>query len=125
MSEDCPFCTRLRQERLFHEGELWFTCFDESPVNQGHMLCILKRHEGDLFGVTPEEWAELEIMIRSVKEDMDNMFSPDGYNIGVNVGEAAGQTVPHLHVHVIPRYEGDCENPKGGVRKVKPPLVEY
>ncbi len=91
----------------------------------GHLLLIPFRHIPTLFEATDEEQAALLALVREAKDLLDDRFRPDGYNIGVNVGTAAWQTVMHLHVHVIPRYAGDMEDPRGGVRGVIPERRGY
>lgn len=99
--------------------------YDGFPVNKGHLLVIPRRHIENLFGLNRQEWNELQNAIADSKVFLDKNYKPDGYNIGVNVGKYAGQTVFHLHVHIIPRYKGDVENPRGGIRNIKKALVEY
>jgi len=91
---------------------------DEFPVSPGHSLLISKRHVPELFLLTEEEWNDLFSLINKTKKYLDEKFKPDAYNIGVNSGEVAGQTIFHLHFHVIPRYIGDVENPRGGIRNI-------
>ncbi|MDD3856722.1 MAG: HIT family protein, partial [Methanoculleus sp.] len=91
----------------------------------GHLLLIPFRHIPTLFDATNEEQAALLALVREAKALLDGRIHPDGYNIGVNVGETAGQTVMHLHVHVIPRYAGDMADPRGGVRGVIPEKRGY
>jgi len=79
----------------------------------------------EIFELTTDEWGNLKVAIQKTKDGLDNLYVPDGYNIGMNCGEVAGQTVLHLHIHVIPRYDGDVENPRGGIRNFKEPLVKY
>jgi len=100
------------------ENEHWFAIFDKYPVNEGHSLIIPKRHIESLFELTDAERESFWEILDRLKEFLDRRFSPDGYNVGVNLGEAAGQTIAHLHVHVIPRYYGDEPDPTGGVRGV-------
>ncbi|EGW38560.1 MULTISPECIES: HIT family protein [unclassified Desulfosporosinus] len=104
---DCVFCT-LPETQILVENELARAFFDKYPVSAGHVLIVPKRHTANLFDATKEEMASIGDLLRKVKEQLDEQFHPDGYNVGVNVGEAAGQTVFHLHVHVIPRYHGDA-----------------
>lgn len=118
----CPFC---KPSDVLAETDCFYIIKDRFPVNPGHTLVILKRHEPSAFGVTRAEWADLYEAIRSAKEFIEAGFGADEFNIGVNVGESAGQTIPHVHIHIIPRYPGDCESPHGGVRLVKPALVDY
>ena len=118
------FC-RLPPEDIIHENEFAIAIYDKFPVNRGHALIIPKRHEPSFFAITSEERDALFVLLERAKEELDRMHKPDGYNIGINCGEAAGQTIFHLHVHLIPRYGGDVEKPRGGVRNIKRPLVEY
>ena len=115
----CPFC-RVPKEERYYDGPLVFGIWDARPVSPGHALLIPKRHVPGWFDASPEERAELMAATDHARAAIEATYSPDGYNIGVNVGEAAGQTVFHLHVHVIPRYSGDVHNPRGGVRHVLP-----
>ncbi len=102
------------------EGRYGFAAWDRHPVNDGHFLVIPYRHFPDYFDIRDEEREELWSLVARGKVITDEKYHPDGYNIGINVGQCAGQSIPHLHIHVIPRYEGDVENPKGGVRGVVP-----
>ncbi len=117
MSENCLFCT-LRDERIIGQCDLTVTFLDTYPASPGHTLIITKRHIGTYFDVSEAEQNAIAKAIQKAKLLIDEEFSPDGYNIGVNNGEAAGQSIKHLHVHLIPRYQGDVANPKGGVRWV-------
>lgn len=120
----CPFCSPPA-DRVFHQGELVFGIWDGFPVSKGHALLIPRRHVPTWFDATPAERAELMEAISIVRDKICEKYQPDGFNIGVNVGEAAGQTVFHMHVHVIPRYNGDVPNPRGGVRRVLPCMGHY
>jgi diadenosine tetraphosphate (Ap4A) HIT family hydrolase len=100
------------------ENELAFVRFDRYPVNQAHGLVIPHRHIAEYFDATAEEKAAIWSLVDAMKERPDAEFRPDGYNVGVNIGAVAGQSVPHIHNHVIPRYRGDMENPRGAVRGV-------
>ena len=102
-----------------------FTIFDNYPVNKGHMLIIPKRHYSDFFETSPEELEQIFNLLHQAKEKLDKLYSPDGYNIGINNGKAAGQTIMHLHIHLIPRYDGDTDDPRGGVRHIIEELVPY
>lgn len=121
----CVFCEYLNNKNYITENKYAFAIYDKFPVNKGHVLVIPKRHFAGYFDATPDEVSAFHEMIMEVKALVDAEFKPDGYNIGINIGEAAGQTIFHLHIHVIPRYNGDIDNPKGGVRKLKKQLVEY
>lgn len=99
--------------------------FGKFPVNEGHVLIIPKRHVASFFDLTEEEVLGIWRLVQEVKDLLDSRFHPVAYNVGVNVGAAAGQNVFHAHIHVIPRYEGDVTNPLGGVRNVKKSIVPY
>lgn len=121
-TQTCPFC--LPDDILF-ENDLAYARADLYPVNPGHLLIIPKRHVADFFLTTGEEKAALQSLLDEAKHYLDEKYVPDGYNIGINVGEAAGQTIFHVHMHLIPRYRGDAENPRGGVRGVIPARQSY
>ena len=109
---DCPFC-RPEADRVFHEGELILGLWDMFPVSPRHALIVTRRHITDWFEASLEEQLALLEGIKIARSVILAKADPTGFNIGVNVGEVAGQTVPHLHVHVIPRYEGDVSDPRG------------
>jgi ATP adenylyltransferase len=120
----CPFC-EPDLDRVFYSGEHVRGLWDTFPVSPGHALLVPKRHVADWFDAGPEEQAELLSAIRVARAAIETWHRPDGYNIGINVGAAAGQTVFHLHVHVIPRYTGDVADPRGGIRWVIPETARY
>ena len=126
-NNDCIFChTLIEQKNIVLINNYCFVIYDGFPVSEGHCLIISKRHFGSFFEATKKELNSihdlLKIMQRTLSaEDRDI----DGFNIGVNSGQSAGQTVMHLHVHLIPRRTGDIENPKGGVRGVIPAKMKY
>jgi len=122
--DPCPFCN-LSITQIIAQNDLAIAIYDKFPVNEGHILIISKRHFAYFFDATVEEMMALWELISKVKKELDERFKPDGYNVGVNVGEAAGQTIFHLHIHVIPHYKGDVDSPRGGIRKIKPSLVPY
>ena len=124
MTGTCLFCT-LGAERIVLANELAAVIRDNFPVSPGHTLIIPKRHVGSFFDVTGDEREAMLALLDSAKLGLDAAFHPDGYNIGINDGEAAGQTVPHLHLHLIPRYAGDSEDPRGGVRWILPQKAKY
>ncbi len=124
MSPPCPFCS-LPAERFVLESAYAVVIRDAFPVSPGHTLIIPKRHVASFFEVTEAERAELMSLLAAARDDLDREFRPAGYNIGINDGAAAGQTVPHLHVHLIPRFAGDREDPRGGVRWVLPDKAVY
>tara|TARA_Y100000590_G_C15662168_1_gene993104 strand:- start:15 stop:314 length:300 start_codon:yes stop_codon:yes gene_type:complete len=98
---------------------------DKYPVSNGHILVIPFRHYSNYFDSSTEELQAIWELVNKGKIFVDKLVNPDAYNIGINVGEYAGQTIPHLHIHVIPRYRGDMEDPKGGVRGVIPDKQKY
>jgi histidine triad (HIT) family protein len=102
----CVFC-KLLPEDILAENDLFIAVFDKNPTSKGHTLIISKRHVPNIFFASAEEMAAIGDLLNVVKEILDDRYHPDGYNVGVNVGEVAGQTIFHLHVHVIPRYQGD------------------
>ena len=107
------------------DGKLGFASWDRHPVNDGHFLVIPYRHFANYFDITEEERNELWGLVAEGQKVVEAKFQPDGYNVGINVGHYAGQSIHHLHIHVIPRYKGDVENPKGGVRGVVPARRHY
>jgi len=120
----CIFCEKPIDERLF-TSHLAFACFDRHPVAPGHILVIPTRHEASWFGLNREEQNEILEVLDRAKEYLNARYSPDGYTIGINEGTAAGQTVFHVHLHLIPRYRNDVEDPRGGVRGVIPEKQRY
>lgn len=121
----CIFCEYLNNKDYIIENQLAFAIYDQYPVNKGHVLIVPKRHYVSYFDATRDELAAFNELILKVKILLDEELKPNGYNVGINIGEAAGQTIFHLHIHIIPRYSGDVDNPRGGVRNFKKPLVEY
>jgi len=115
----CPFCNPIADE-IVAKNDLCYARWDRYPVSKGHILVIPFRHTADYFSLTVEEKQSLLFLIDACKEVIEKNFRPAGYNIGFNVGVAAGQTMMHCHCHVIPRYIGDVKEPRGGVRGVVP-----
>lgn len=120
----CPFCT-LPPERIVQENDYANWIFDGFPVSPGHSLIIPKRHVASFFEITNEERMAMLMLLDAAKVTAEEQFRPDAYNIGINDGPAAGQTVPHLHLHLIPRYNGDVPDARGGVRWVIPNKADY
>jgi len=120
----CPFC-QPDPARLVARNALVLAITDGFPVNPGHTLLVPVRHVASWFDATPAEQAALFDLLAEVRTHLDATLHPAGYNIGINVGEAAGQTVMHLHVHLIPRFDGDVDDPRGGVRFVIPSRGNY
>ncbi|MCS5490635.1 HIT family protein [Algoriphagus limi] len=122
---DCPFCNPSSELELILESAQAFSIFDKYPVSPGHVLIIPKRHVSNYFDLSFKEQSSCIFMLNEVKKNLQKRFKPDGYNVGINIGEKAGQTVPHVHIHLIPRYSGDVENPRGGIRGVIPDKKDY
>ena len=123
--DPCPFCSLEDADRVFHRDDLVVSLWDGFPVSPGHALVVPRRHVAGWFEATPDEQAALVRPLDAARAAVLERHSPDGFNIGVNVGAAAGQTVFHLHVHLIPRYAGDVPDPRGGVRRVIPDRASY
>ena len=119
---NCIFC--MIKEYVL-ENDLAYAIFDKTPVNKGHMLIIPKRHEADFFDITKEESNALFDLVNEAKLMLDKEYLPDAYNVGVNCGADAGQSVMHVHIHLIPRYKGDTNLPQAGVRGVIPEKMLY
>ncbi|WEN41929.1 AP-4-A phosphorylase [Thauera sp. GDN1] len=120
----CPFCA-LPAERILLLADEALVIRDAFPVSPGHTLVIPRRHIGSFFELTDAERACMVELLAKAKAELDLSFQPDGFNIGINDGAAAGQTVPHLHLNLIPRYRGDALDPRGGVRWVLPAKAKY
>jgi diadenosine tetraphosphate (Ap4A) HIT family hydrolase len=112
-------------DRIIASNDLAMAIRDLYPVSPGHTLVITRREIETWWDATPEEKLALIALLDVVKELLDAEYRPDGYNVGFNAGEIAGQTVPHLHMHVIPRYIGDVPDPRGGIRHVMPAKTKY
>lgn len=121
---DCPFCT-LPKARVLDANSTGIVIRDGFPISPGHTLVIPRAHVGSLFEITHQQFSDLHELLHRAKESLQAEFAPDGYNIGINDGAAAGQTVPHLHIHLIPRYAGDQPDPRGGVRWIFPDKANY
>lgn len=124
--EDCLFC-RLQHEdeEVVLENSLFFVRKDNYPVTPGHCEIIPKKHIESFFDLPAYQVQMLYYLISAAKKMIEQEYTPDGYNIGINEGKSAGRTVHHLHVHLIPRYSGDVEDPIGGVRAVIPDKCNY
>lgn len=117
--------TEIEQDRILYRDEYFFIIKDGFPVSPGHLLIISNEVRIDFFELSDMEKAQLPRTIGKAKEIISQEHKPDGFNIGMNCGETAGQTVFHFHCHLIPRYKGDMDNPKGGVRHVIPTKGKY
>ena len=118
---DSPF---LNKKKII-ENENAFAIYDGFPVSKGHVLVIPKRVVAEIFDLNDEEYSSCFNLVKDVKKILEEEFKPDGFNIGINNGEKAGQTIFHAHIHVIPRYSGDVDNPRGGIRHVIPGKGDY
>lgn len=122
---ECPFCNPDLERTLIVESATVYSIFDKFPVSNGHALIIPKKHCADYFDLSFKEQSACFFMLNTVKQIIKEALNPDGFNIGINVGEYAGQTVDHVHIHLIPRYKGDVQQPRGGVRGVIPDKRSY
>ena len=120
----CPFCS-LPADRTVLSSANAIALRDAYPISPGHTLIVPRRHIGSFFEATTQERAELLALLDEAKRELDAQFTPAAFNIGINDGPAAGQTVPHLHIHLIPRYVGDRIDPRGGVRWIIPDKADY
>jgi diadenosine tetraphosphate (Ap4A) HIT family hydrolase len=120
----CPFCT-FDPARIVLANELSLALHDGFPVTPGHSLIVPKRHIASFFEATREEQAAMFDLLAEIRQLLLKEHNPDGFNIGINDGQAAGQTIMHLHIHLIPRYAGDTEDPRGGVRWIMPEKAPY
>ena len=120
----CPFCAP-DASRIVGETPLAFALRDAFPVSPGHTLIVPRRHIASFFDATDDERTALLDLLARMKAILAQEHSPAGYNIGINDGLAAGQTIPHLHIHLIPRYVGDRPDPRGGVRWIFPDRANY
>ncbi len=124
LPQNSPFFP-IPLDRVILETANCLAFYDAYPVSRGHALVVPRRLVPSIFELAALMQAELWDTVRRVREVLDKRFSPDGFNVGVNDGRAAGQTVEHAHIHVIPRYRGDVPDPRGGVRWVIPEKAKY
>jgi diadenosine tetraphosphate (Ap4A) HIT family hydrolase len=120
----CPFCT-LPAERILHRHGTAIALRDAYPISPGHTLIVPTRHVGSFFETTQAERTDLLALLDQARAQLLQEHAPDSFNIGINDGPAAGQTVPHLHIHLIPRYRGDQPDPRGGVRWIFADKADY
>lgn len=123
--DGCIFCERVGSGRWLAANDLAAGFLAGFPVSPGHALIVPRRHEADFFSLSTEEHAAMVALLPDVRRHIETEHSPDAYNLGVNAGKAAGQTILHAHFHVIPRYAGDVPEPRGGVRWVLPATARY
>ena len=121
---DCIFCN-MPEDSIITENNLAYAIYDKYPVTEGHILIITKNHVKDYFSASNDEKEAILTLMEECKDILDEKYKPDGYNIGLNCGVEAGQTIMHLHMHLIPRYVGDIDDPTGGVRGVIPEKRVY
>ena len=115
--EKCFFCRIQGKEKIAENGD-FFSVYDDFPVSRGHALVVPKAHIVSFLELSPDQAREMHKLIKETIKVLQGRFRPDGFNIGINEGRAAGRTVDHLHVHIIPRYKGDVKKPAGGVRNL-------
>ncbi len=125
-NSECPFCAPEIRERIMAERGTVFALHDCFPVTAGHLLIIPQRHTPDWFSLTARERSDTEALILSLREKLQSEDPTiTGFNIGINCGASAGQTIFHAHIHLIPRRDGDAGDPRGGVRGVIPERQKY
>jgi diadenosine tetraphosphate (Ap4A) HIT family hydrolase len=126
LKSGCPFC-EIAETKEVHlaSSPTAFAFYDKYPSNPGHALVVPRVHVGDLYDVDDSGLASIWELVSETRTLLSARHSPDGFNIGVNTTEAAGQTVGHAHIHLIPRYRGDTEDPRGGIRWVLPSTAKY
>jgi diadenosine tetraphosphate (Ap4A) HIT family hydrolase len=116
----CPFCNLDPERDIIIETATAYSIYDKFPVSNGHALIIPKKHCANYFELTQDEQTDCWSMVNTIKQILMQKYNPDGFNVGINVNKAAGQTIDHVHIHLIPRYKGDVKDPEGGVRGVIP-----
>ena len=121
----CPFCNPDSERVMILDNDAVYSTYDKFSVSEGHTLIIPKRHCSCYFDLTNEEQISCWKMVNDVKAILQEKYNPDGFNVGINVTKAAGQTISHVHIHLFPRYTGDVKNPEGGVRGVLPERRMY
>jgi diadenosine tetraphosphate (Ap4A) HIT family hydrolase len=112
----CPFCELLHERRWLREHGLAVALADAFPLSPGHVLVIPRRHEPDFLALTEEELRDAFVLAKALRTELVEGRRADGFNVGANVGAAGGQTIDHAHLHLIPRYHGDVDDPRGGIR---------
>lgn len=122
--QSCPFCS-LDKSRVLISNQFAVATADVFPVSEGHTLIISKRHISSIFDATEVELVDIFKLVAQTKVLLKNQYQMQGLNVGINDGIAAGQTVMHVHIHLIPRYMGDQSDPRGGVRWIYPDKAKY
>jgi len=121
----CPFCDLIASGHVLVDGGAAVAIADAFPLNPGHTLVVPRRHEPNFLALRPDELEVIARVARGAVEELTRGHHPDGWNLGVNVGDAAGQTIDHAHLHLVPRYRGDVDDPRGGVRWLIPARAPY
>jgi diadenosine tetraphosphate (Ap4A) HIT family hydrolase len=121
----CPFCTRIQSGDIVASNDHAAAFADGFPISPGHILVVPRRHEADYFALSELEQGAIWRLVSELRAQHHSQPEAAGFNVGINVGAAAGQTVWHAHVHLIPRYAGDVEDPRGGVRWIIPSKAAY
>lgn len=122
---DCPFCVRIDRGEVLERSNRAVAFVDRFPISPGHTLVVPTRHEADFFELTDMEQAAVWVIAKRARDRIVADHGPTGFNIGINVGADAGQTIEHAHLHLIPRYPGDVEDPRGGIRWAIPEKAPY
>lgn len=125
MNDECCIFCDLQAAGILADSEFSFAINDRYPLSKGHVLIIPKRHVVSMFDLSDSEYLDMLSVMRHIRAQQLEEFQPDGWNIGINDGAAAGQTVMHLHLHLIPRYQGDVADPRGGIRMLFPERARY
>ena len=121
----CAFCGDLADRKILASNEKSVAFPDAYPLGPGHTLVVPRRHEADYFALSPHEQSAIWQLVGEVRWLLAKAHNPDGFNVGINVGEGGGQTIFHAHIHVIPRFKGDVKDPRGGIRWVLPEKAKY
>jgi diadenosine tetraphosphate (Ap4A) HIT family hydrolase len=124
MGVKCPFC-EPDDDRIWLDNGTGIALHDAFPVSEGHTLIIPRKHVASLFELSSDDQAALWQLVTEARLRLQERHRPDGFNVGVNDGRSAGQTVMHAHIHIIPRYSGDQDDPRGGIRWVIPEKARY
>ena len=127
MEKTCLFCDKNNSKKhvIIDENNLFYARWDNFPVSKGHAEIVPKKHITSFFDLSEDELKNFYILIKEVKKRIKDRFHPEGFNIGINEGKVAGQTIMHLHIHIIPRYKNDVKNPVGGIRNIFPEKANY
>ena len=124
MADICPFC-EPEPDRVWLRTETSIVLWDAFPITSGHTLVVPRQHVASIYELSAEEHAALWALVADARQRLNDDLHPDGFNIGLNDGEAAGQTILHAHIHIIPRRDGDVADPRGGVRWMIPDKARY